>query len=123
MAAGVAAAGLLMVAASANADDTGRLNTAAPDGYGGYAYWTENGDKVTACDTESEGWGVRAYIYTPYAGDPENGTVLIKVNAPSAASGCASSSVNISETANISLKVCEYAGSWVGYCNYLSIPR
>jgi hypothetical protein len=89
----------------------------------GYATWTENGDTLKVCDTFSDGYGVRAYVYVPYTGDEENGTVLLKVSDPSNDGNCASTTKNINETTTISLKVCEYAGATIDSCAWELIPR
>ncbi|NUO42519.1 MAG: hypothetical protein HOV73_08140 [Streptomyces sp.] len=88
---------------------------------GGRAGWTENGDTLTVCDISSDGYGVRGYVYTPYSDAPQNGTVLIKGNDPSNDGNCAAFPGDLSESIHISLKVCEYAGDVVTYCDYVKI--
>jgi hypothetical protein len=84
----------------------------------GYATWVENGDTLTVCDMKGDGWGVRGYIYRPYAGDPANGTVLIKASDPSYNGECVAVSENIDESIAISIKVCNYKGSSLIYCEH-----
>ncbi|MEV6505406.1 hypothetical protein [Streptomyces sp. NPDC051642] len=114
---GLVAAGIFAGAGTSSADDAGVLTTTG----NGYAAWTENGDTLTVCDLYGDGYGVRGYIYTPYASAPQNGTVLIKGNDKSADGNCASYAANLSETIHISIKVCEYAGDVVTYCAYTPI--
>jgi len=89
----------------------------------GHANWIENGDRLEVCDDNPDGYGVRAYIYRPNSGDPGNGTVLIKASDPKYDYECASASKDISETITIYIKICRYAGSWVGDCNWKEITR
>lgn len=84
----------------------------------GYASWLENGDTLTVCDSKADGWGVRGYIYRPYSGDPANGTVLIKLSDPSSDGNCEAVSQNIDESIAISIKVCNYKGSSIIYCEH-----
>ncbi|MEU2423354.1 hypothetical protein ABZ619_20405 [Streptomyces sp. NPDC007851] len=114
---GLAAAGIFAGAGTSSAADAGVYTTTG----GGWAGWTENGDTLTVCDLSSDGYGVRGYIYTPYSSEPQNGTVLIKGNDPSNDGNCATFAQNLSETIHISIKVCEYAGDVVTYCDYRSI--
>lgn len=114
---GLVAAGVLASSGTAQAADAG-LYTATG---GGWAGWTENGDTMTVCDLSSDGYGVRGYIYTPYSGNPGNGTVLIKGNDPSNDGNCATFAKNLSESAPISIKVCQYAGDVVRDCAYARI--
>ncbi len=111
---GAAAAGVVATAGGAYASD-GRVDVAD---LSGYATWVENGDTLKVCDQRGDGWGVRGYVYRPYAGDPANGSVLIKKNDPSYDGECASVSQNIDESVAISLKVCNYQGSVVLLCQY-----
>lgn len=114
---------VMLVAGTAAADD---MLVYAPNGeieQAGSAKWTENGDLLTVCDREADGYGVRGYIYRPYAEDYGNGTVLVKANDPSFGSGCTAVSTNISEVIPIAIKVCMYKGDWVGYCRWRSIIR
>ena len=87
----------------------------------GTASWTENGDTLKVCDIEADGYGTRAYIYGPNQPNPANGTVLIKGNDPKSSDGCYTYSENISETTALSIKVCLYAGDFVGYCDHRRI--
>jgi hypothetical protein len=90
----------------------------------GSAYWHENGDSLEVCDDNPDGHGVRAYIYRPNpGGDAGNGTVLIKASDPSYNQICTWASQDISETISISIKVCRYAGDWVGDCKWKVITR
>ncbi len=84
----------------------------------GYATWVENGDTLTVCDDKADGWGVRGYIYRPYAGDPANGTVLIKASDPSYNGECVSVSKNVDESVAISIKVCNYRDTNIIFCEY-----
>ena len=84
----------------------------------GYASWLENGDTLTVCDSKADGWGVRGYIYRPYSGDPANGTVLIKASDPSSDGNCVALSDNIDESIAISIKVCNYKGDSIIYCQH-----
>jgi hypothetical protein len=106
-------------ATSASASDAGYYNSDST----GYASWVENGDTLTVCDLSADGWGVRGYVYEPYAGNEEDGTVLIKADDPSDDGDCTSVSKNISETVTIWLKVCNYAGASVVACYWGPIPR
>lgn len=115
--AGLVAAGVLASTGTSQAADAGVYTTTG----GGWAGWTENGDTMTVCDISSDGYGVRGYIYTPYAGDPANGTVLIKGNDASNDGNCATFAENLSETRSISIKVCQYAGDVVKSCAYTRI--
>ncbi|MEH1165387.1 hypothetical protein V6V47_08365 [Micromonospora sp. CPCC 205539] len=110
-----ATAGVLLTAGAAQAASPIWLSDGS-----GVANWTEDGDRLTVCDQAADGWGVRGYIYRPNAGDPANGTVLIKVSDPSSNSDCASASADISESIAINIKVCNYAGDVVTYCRYTS---
>ena len=116
------ATAILLATSTAQAADV-LVNTAWPYEGRGSALWTENGDLLIVCDNWSDGWGARGYIYVPKAGDPENGTVLIKGDDPkhSETDGCRSYSKNISETTALSIKVCLYHGTEVKYCDYRSI--
>jgi hypothetical protein len=114
---GLVAAGVLASSGTSQAADSGVYTATG----GGWAGWTENGDTLTVCDLSADGYGVRGYIYTPYSSNPENGTVLIKGNDPSDDGNCATFAKNLSETAHISIKVCEYAGDVVKYCEYTAI--
>ncbi|MFD6419840.1 hypothetical protein [Streptomyces sp. NPDC060194] len=105
MAGMVAAAGATLMFASGTAQADAAVGIS--DG-SGYATWTENGDTLTVCDTASDGWGVRGYIYRPYAGNPGNGDVLIK--ASSGGNGCVAVSKDIAENIAISIKVVNYKG-------------
>lgn len=89
----------------------------------GDATWTENGDTLKVCDDRADGYGIRAYIYVPYTGDEGNGTVLVKVSDPSYDGSCVSTTKNISETTQISLKVCQYAGATIGECTWEQVTR
>ncbi|MCG8925036.1 hypothetical protein [Lentzea sp. CC55] len=109
-----AAAALLVSAGVASAGDGG---VSVADN-SGYADWIENGDTLTVCDQRADGWGVRGYIYRPYAGDPANGTVLIKASDPSYNGECVSVSENIDESVAISIKVCNYKDSSIIYCQH-----
>lgn len=111
---------VLLAAGAAHAADTW-VYTASPAEYHGYASWTEDGDTLTVCDKNADGWGTRGYIYVPNQPNPANGTVLIKGNDPNATDGCYSYSENISETTALSIKVCLYSGALVGYCDYRRI--
>jgi hypothetical protein len=113
----VAAVGVVVNAGLASAADGGVSN-----GSGG-ALWVENGDTLTVCDTLGDNKGVRGYIYRPNAGDPANGTVLIKASDPSNDGNCVSVSTNISETIAISIKVCNYQGASITNCVYGRIAR
>jgi hypothetical protein len=88
----------------------------------GHATWIENGDTLFVCDDAADGWGVRGYIYEPNAGDPANGTVLIKASDGKYDNECASVSVNVDESIRLSIKVCNYKGASVILCGYRSIP-
>ena len=79
-----AAVGVVISVGSASAADGG-LFTANGSGH---AKWTENGDTLEVCDDYPDNKGVRAYIYRPNAGDPANGTVLIKGDDPKTSDGC-----------------------------------
>ncbi|MEU8762872.1 hypothetical protein [Streptomyces sp. NPDC048659] len=103
--AGSAGFALLATAGTAQAADT-RIDLLNGSGY---AEWTENGDTLTVRDTRSDGRGVRAYIYRPYAGGPGNGDVLIK--ASSGGNGCVAVREDISETIRINIKVVNSQGS------------
>lgn len=112
-----AAAGVMVTAGAANAADGGVWVADRS----GYATWVENGDTLKVCDEAGDGWGVRGYIYRPYAGDPGNGTVLIKANDPSYNGECFALSKDIDETIPISIKVCNYQGASIIYCQYASL--
>lgn len=84
----------------------------------GYASWLENGDTLTVCDSKADGWGVRGYIYRPYNADPANGTVLIKLSDPSSDGKCEAVSKNIDESIAISIKVCNYKGDSLIFCEH-----
>lgn len=114
---GLVTAGVFAGAGTSQAADAG-VYTATGGGWGG---WTENGDTLTVCDLSADGYGVRGYIYTPYASAPQNGDVLIKGNDPSDDGNCATFAKNLSESIHISIKVCEYAGDVVKDCNYARI--
>jgi hypothetical protein len=114
----LAAAGLLIGGGTSYAADAGVYTGTG----GGWAGWTENGDTLTVCDLDSDGYGVRGYIYTPNSSsDTGNGTVLIKGNDASNDGSCATFAKNLSETSHISIKVCEYAGDVVTACRYTAI--
>jgi hypothetical protein len=113
-----AAAGVMVTAGTAHASDAGLY---VLDG-SGHATWTENGDTLQVCDDEADGWGVRGYIYVPNSGDPANGTVLIKASDPKFDSECKSVSVNLDESIDLSIKVCNYQGDSIILCAYESIP-
>lgn len=114
----------IAVAAAAMAVVVNTGVASAADGYvavtdgSGHAYWVENGDTLYVCDDRPDNWGVRGYVYRPYAGDPKNGEVLIKDNDPSYDGNCSSLSKNIDESISISLKVCNYQGASVIFCEY-----
>jgi len=110
----VAAVGLVVGAGVAGAAD-GAVTTANGSGY---ADWVENGDTLTVCDRAGDDKGVRAYIYRPNAGDPANGTVLIKGDDPNATDGCRTYAKNIDESIVISIKVCNYQGASITNCVY-----
>ncbi|MCG8925035.1 hypothetical protein [Lentzea sp. CC55] len=114
------ATAVLLATGTAQAADA-YVSTAAPAEGHGSAYWAENGDTLTVCDNEADGWGTRAYIYVPNQPNPANGTVLIKGNDPKSADGCYAYSENISETTALSIKVCLYSGATVDYCDHRRI--
>lgn len=87
----------------------------------GHATWTENGDTLKVCDDYPDGYGVRGYIYVPYTGNEENGTVLMKASDPSNDGNCVTTTKNISETGPLYIKVCNYAGAAIGPCNWVQI--
>ncbi|MEO6087522.1 MAG: hypothetical protein ABIQ18_30870 [Umezawaea sp.] len=109
-----AAVGVAISAGSASASD-GSVFTS---NLSGHATWVENGDTLTVCDEFGDNMGVRGYIYRPNAGDPANGTVLLKGDDPSTTDGCASYSKNIDESIVISIKVCNYQGASITKCQY-----
>ncbi len=111
---------VLLTTSAAHAADTS-VTTAYPAEFHGWAGWAENGDTLTVCDGEADGWGTRGYIYVPNQPNPANGTVLIKGNDPNSSDGCYSYSENISETTALSIKVCLYHGATVSYCDYRRI--
>jgi hypothetical protein len=116
----LASAFILAVAGTAHADDARVFLDHAL----GHANWIENGDRLEVCDDNPDGYGVRAYIYRPNpGGDTGNGTVLIKASDPKYDYECASASKDIDETISIYIKICRYAGSWVGDCKWTGITR
>lgn len=114
-----AAVGVVISVGSASAADGGVYTP----NRNGYADWIESGDTLTVCDRVSDGKGVRAYIYRPNAGDPANGTVLLKGDDPKTTDGdgCHSYSKNIDESIVISLKVCNFQGSSITNCAYVRL--
>jgi len=113
-----AAAGVLVTAGTAYANDA----TVYVLDDSGYAYWIENGDTLTVCDREPDGWGVRGYIYVPDAPGSADGAVMIKASDPKYDTDCYSASVNVDESIRLSIKVCNYKGASVVLCDYRSIP-
>lgn len=114
---GVFAAAAMGVVLSAGVASAANGSVSVSDN-SGYASWLENGDTLTVCDSKADGWGVRGYIYRPYSGDPANGTVLIKVSDPSSDGKCEAVSENIDESIAISIKVCNYKGSSIIFCEH-----
>ncbi|MEO6089178.1 MAG: hypothetical protein ABIQ18_39305 [Umezawaea sp.] len=112
-----AAVGVVVSAGGASAAN-GRVSTSYNSGT---AAWVESSDTLTVCDNIADGWGVRGYIYRPYIGDPGNGRVLFKLNDPSSNGACVSASNNIDESISISIKVCNYQGSDVLFCEYTNL--
>jgi hypothetical protein len=108
-----AAAGVLLTAGTAHANATVWVLDSS-----GFANWTENGDTLTVCDQSPDGWGVRGYIYRPYVGDVGNGTVLMKASDPQYDVDCAYVSVDIPESVSIYIKVCNYKGASIIYCQW-----
>jgi hypothetical protein len=114
---GVFAAAAMGVVLSAGIASAANGSVSVSDN-SGYASWLENGDTLTVCDSKADGWGVRGYIYRPYSGDPANGTVLIKLSDPSSDGNCEAVSENIDESIAISIKVCNYKGSSIIFCEH-----
>ena len=114
---GVFAAAAMGVVLSAGVASAANGSVSVSDN-SGYASWLENGDTLTVCDSKADGWGVRGYIYRPYSGDPANGTVLIKLSDPSSDGNCEAVSENIDESIAISIKVCNYKGSSIIFCEH-----
>ncbi|MEU6550336.1 hypothetical protein ABZ915_08615 [Streptomyces sp. NPDC046915] len=112
VAAALAAAGVLALSQTASAN-TGQIYTQTSGGYGD---WADDTEALSVCDMAADGYGVRAYVYIPSASDETQGTVLLKASDPKSGDACAHASKNLSGYTHISLKVCEYAGSWVGDC-------
>ncbi|MEO6084139.1 MAG: hypothetical protein ABIQ18_13660 [Umezawaea sp.] len=107
-----AAVGVVVSAGVASAAD-GTVSNGS-----GRADWYEHADTLSVCDNKGDGRGVRGYIYRPNAGDPANGTVLIKASDPSDDGNCVSVSENIDESIAISIKVCNYQGASITNCVY-----
>jgi hypothetical protein len=112
-----AAVGVVVNAGGASAAD-GKVATSDNSGT---ATWVESSDTLIVCDKSPDGWGVRGYIYRPYVGDPGNGRVLFKLNDPSSNGVCVSASENIDESISISIKVCNYNGADVLFCEYRNL--
>ena len=110
----VAAVGVVLNAGIASAGD----GVVWVSDSSGWATWTENGDSLQVCDMKGDGWGVRGYIYRPYTGDPANGTVLIKASDPSYDEQCVAVSKNVDESVAISIKVCNYKGDSIIFCEH-----
>jgi len=113
-----AAAGVMVTTGTAYANDA---YVEVLDGSGN-AVWIENGDTLSVCDTKPDGWGVRGYIYVPDAPGSADGAVMIKASDPSADGDCVAASMNVPEQIDLSMKVCNYKGASIIFCNWVSIP-
>ncbi|MFE6691869.1 hypothetical protein ACFVFQ_36045 [Streptomyces sp. NPDC057743] len=113
----LAGIGLVGMAQTATANDL----TVYTHDNSGHAKWFEAKHEIGVCDDKADGWGTRGYIYRPKHGDPGNGTVLLKVNDPSAKGHCGWGRLPQSPAGHLNIKVCSYKGAKIEDCTWAPI--
>lgn len=77
---------------------------------------------LEACDRRANGWGIRGYLYRPTPGKPSDGRVLLSVSDGSYNGWNACKVVaKVMPDHDLNLKVCEYRGARLRYCEWAVI--
>ncbi|MFE5487488.1 hypothetical protein [Streptomyces sp. NPDC056527] len=79
------------------------------DNPGGKAKFGWDGDQITVCDEQSDGYGVRARVMN------SQGATLMMLQDPNSTDGCYTGSRNITDGIGVRVEVCLYKGGIYTY--------